>query len=203
MYYILATEFNIADYIPVIIQVLVTAGVIFGGTGYWQYKQAKEQAKRDEQSKENGIEKKMDALSDNVSNLGEKVSSLDSKVDNLSEEVQGIKNDIMLLQQANEETVKYRLIRDASDKESLQVQQAVIESLKGLMRERLLDEYNRCIKKGYYTKEEREVYKPLYECYIHDPFRGNGVIGDLHDIMVRLPMTPEKAGIMNDEDSVD
>jgi len=203
MYYILAAEFNIADYIPVIIQVLVTAGVIFGGTGYWQYRQSKEQSKRDKESKENGIEKKMDTLSENVSGLGEKVASLDSKVDNLSLEVQEIKKDILLLQKANDETVKYRELRDANDKETLQIQQAVIESLKGLMRERLLDEYNRCIKKGYYTKEEREVYKPLYECYIHDPFRGNGVIGDLHDIMVRLPMTPEKAGIMNDEDSVD
>lgn len=190
MYYILAAEFNIADYIPVIIQILVTAGVIFGGTGYWQYRQAKEQAKRDAESKENGMEKKVDTLTESVTKLGD-------KFDHLSEDVKELKDDIILLQQANEETVKYRELRDASDKESLLVQQAVIESLKGLMRERLLDEYNKCIKKGYYTKEEREVYKPLYECYIHDPFRGNGVIGDLHDIMVKLPMTPEKAGINN------
>lgn len=196
MYYILAAEFNLADYVPVIIQILVTAGVIFGGTGYWQYKQAKEQAKRDEESKENGIEKKMDTLTENM-------TQLNNKVDHLSSDVKELKQDIELLQRANEETVKYRNIRDTADKEALEVQKAVIESLKGLMRERLLDIYKRCTKKGYYTKEEREVYKPLYECYTREPFHGNGVMQDLHDIMVRMPLTAEGAGIFNDDDSDD
>lgn len=183
MYFILAVETTLADYIPVIVQILVTAGVIFGGTGYWQYKQAKEQAKRDAESKENGVEKKVDTLT-------EVVTDLTGKVDNLSDNLHDLKSDIELLQLANEETVKYRNARDSADKLALQERQAIIESLKGLIRERLLDVYNRCIKKGYYTKEEREVYKPLYECYTSDPFHGNGVMKDLHHIMVRLPMVP-------------
>ena len=184
MHYILAIEFNLIDYIPVIVQILATAGVIFGGAGYWQYKQSKEQAKRDAESKESGIEKKVDTLT-------EVVTDLTGKVDNLSDNLHDLKSDIELLQRANEETVKYRNARDSADKLALQERQAIIESLKGLIRERLLDVYNRCIKKGYYSKEEREVYKPLYECYTSDPFHGNGVMKDLHHIMVRLPMKPD------------
>lgn len=184
MYYILATEITFADFVPVIVQILVTAGVVFGGTGYWQYKQAKEQAKRDAESKENGVEKKVDTLT-------EVVTDLTGKVDNLSDNLHDLKSDIELLQKANEETIKYRNARDSADKLALQERQAIIESLKGLIRERLLDVYSRCIKKGYYTKEEREVYKPLYECYTSDPFHGNGVMKDLHHIMVRLPMKPD------------
>lgn len=183
MYYILATEINFVDYIPVIVQILVTAGVIFGGTGYWQYRQSKEQAKRDAQSKETGIEKKVDTLTDVVTDLT-------SKVDNLSDNLHDLKSDIELLQLANEETIRYRNARASADKLALQERQAIIESLKGLIRERLLDVYSKCIKKGYYSKEEREVYKPLYECYTSDPFHGNGVMKDLHHIMVRLPLVP-------------
>ena len=184
MHYILAAEFNLVDYIPVLVQIVVTAGVIFGGTGYWQYKQSKEQAKRDAESKEKGVEKKVDTLT-------EVVTDLTGKVDNLSDNMHDLKSDIELLQQANEETIIYRNARDSADKLALQERQAIIESLKGLIRERLLDVYSRCIKKGYYSKEEREVYKPLYECYTSDPFHGNGVIKDLHHIMVRLPLAPD------------
>lgn len=194
MYFILATEITFADFVPVIVEILVTAGVIFGGTGYWQYKQAKEQAKRDAASKENGVEKKVDTLIENV-------SVLNGTVDQLKGNVSELKEDIILLQKANEETVKYREFRDASDKEALQVQHAVIESLKGLMRERLLDVYNKCQEKGYYSKEEREVYKPLYECYKSAPFRGNGVMDDLDQIMVKLPMTEVEAKKMKDDKS--
>lgn len=186
MYYILATEVTFADYIPVIVQILVTAGVIFGGTGYWQYRQAKEQAKRDEESKKSGVEKKMDDLSNNVSVLSD-------KVDKLSTDVQELKDDLVLLQEANEATVKYREMRDKQDKETAIVQTAFIKSLTGILRERLLENYNRCVEKGYYTKEEREVYGEMYKCYINDPFRGNGVMHQLQPIMQDLPWTAEEA----------
>ena len=186
MYYILATEINFVDYIPVIVQILVTAGVIFGGTGYWQYRQSKEQAKRDAESKETGIEKKVDTLT-------EVVTDLTGKVDNLTDNVHDLKSDIELLQLANEETIKYRHARDSADKLALQERQAIIESLKGLIRERLLDVYSRCIKNGYYSKEEREVYHKMYECYTQGPFNGNGVIHQLQPIMENMPWTEEDA----------
>lgn len=186
MYYILATEVTFADYIPVIVQILVTAGVIFGGTGYWQYRQSKEQAKRDEASKESGIEKKVDDLNNTV-------SGVDNKVEQISTDVNDLKQDLLLLQNANEETVKYREMRDKKDKEAAIAQNAIINSLMGILRERLVENYNRCMAKGYYSKEEREVYGKMYDCYTQDPFNGNGVIHQIQPIMQKMPWTEEEA----------
>jgi len=177
---------------PVVVQIVITIGAIFGGAGFWQYKQAKLQAARDKESKETGVENKVDTLSNNM-------TALNSKVDNLSHDMKDLKADLALLQQANEETIKYRNARDNADQATLHERHAIIESLKGLMRERLLDVYNKCVKKGFYTKEEREVYKPLYECYKSEPFNGNGVIKDLHYIMIRLPLNSDGAPITDDD----
>ena len=49
------------------------------------------------------------------------------------------------------------------------------------------------MEKGYYTKEEREVYGAMYECYVADPFNGNGVMHQLQPKMVALPWTEEEA----------
>lgn len=43
------------DYTPVIIQAIVSIATIFGGAGFWQFLTAK-------QSRENGLEKKVDGL---------------------------------------------------------------------------------------------------------------------------------------------
>ena len=200
MFYLLAAEFSPSDWIPVIVELVVAAGAIFGGAEYWKYKQAKLQAKRDAESKETGIEKKMDTLTDHVSELGDKVSALDNtvsgldaKVDNLADEIKEVKNDILLLQKANEETVKYRELRDQQDKKAAKVQEAIIQSLMGILRERLVENYHRCLEKGYYTKEEREVYGKMYECYTQDPFNGNGVIHQLQPVMQSMPWTAEDA----------
>ena len=178
---------------PFFIQLAVTAGAIFGGTGFWQWKQAKLQAKRDKESKESGVENKVDTMTRDMKNLN-------TKVDTISEDMRSLKKDVALLQQANEETIRYRTARDNADQETLQERRAIIESLKGLMRERLLDVYNKCIKKGFYTKEEREVYKPLYECYKNEPFNGNGVMKDLHYIMIRLPLDSNGEPTADDDD---
>ena len=187
MYIILATEATFTDWVPVIIQVVVGVTAVFGGAGFWQYKQTKYQAQIDKESKENGTEKKVGELIDTVKNL-------DVKVDNLTTDVKSLRSDIELLQSANEETVRYRELRDKADKEALRVQLAVIESLKGMMRERLLEVYKSCMKKGYYTMEERETYGELFKCYESEPFDGNGVMHDLQPIIKALPMTPEEAG---------
>ena len=91
---------SISDYIPVAVQILVTAGAIFGSAGFWQWRQAREQAKRDEASKESGLEKKVELLS-------EKVDTVDEKVDNVSGDVRQMKDDVKLLEQANKEAKKY------------------------------------------------------------------------------------------------
>ena len=185
---------TIGDYAPVIIQVLVTAGVIFGGTGFWQWKQAKDQARRDKETKENGVDGKVDELSTQL-------SELTSKIDTISHDVQEIKDDVTLLQKANAETLKYRQLRENNDKKSQIVQNAVIESLKGMLRERLLDNYNKCIKKGFYSKEEREIFGEMFKCYEREPFNGNGVMHQLRPIMQSLPWTAEDAGKVTDEDN--
>lgn len=184
---------KIGDYAPVIIQILVTAGVIFGGTGFWQWKQAKDQAKRDKENKENGVDGKVDELSTQL-------SELTSKIDIISHDVQEIKDDVTLLQKANAETLKYRQFRETNDKKSQIAQNAVIESLKGMLRERLLDNYNKCIKKGFYSKEEREIFGEMFKCYESEPFNGNGVMHQLRPIMQSLPWTAEDAGKTTNED---
>ena len=182
--YIIAS--TLQEYIPVVIQILVTTGAIFGSAGFWQWKQAKEQVKRDEISKETGIEKKVELLS-------KQVSAIDDKVVNVSEDVKQMKDDIKLLEQANQEAKKYLDSRSKQDEEVMIAQQAIIESLTGLLRERLLEAYTRCNEKGYYTEAERETYGKLFKCYESAPFNGNGVMHQLQPKMLALPWTREEA----------
>lgn len=196
MYFMLDTETakTFADYAVIVIPSAIAAvGVVFGGTGFWQWKQAKDEAKRLKKEKEDTDNNKIDALTDNVSQLV-------GKVDTLTDDVQGLKDDIMVLQKANEETAKYREQRDRQDKIDSMERKAIIESLCGMMRERLLDNYKRCIKKGYYTREEREIYGAMFECYEKEPFNGDGVMHDLRSVMKELPWTADEAGIGDSED---
>ncbi|MBO4542793.1 MAG: hypothetical protein J5725_06370 [Bacteroidales bacterium] len=183
---ILATEIAQIDWGTVIVQSLITLGVVFGGAGYWEYRRAKMQKKWDDESKKNGVENKIDTVAQGL-------VALTKTVDSMSDDLLQIKSDIELLEKANQVTVEYRETRDKRDKEALKAQEAVIDSLKGLLRERLLDNYYKCIEKGYYTMEERETYHALFECYTREPFRGNGVMHDLQPILVQLPRTAEEA----------
>lgn len=186
MFTILAAEAQTIDWGTVLVQSIITLGAIFGGAGFWQYKQSKLQAKRDEESKKSGVENKVDKLTDNVAILNKTVGTM-------SDDLIQIKDDVEILHKANEETLKYRELRDARDKEALKVQAAVIVSLKGMLRERLLDNYQRCKEKGYYTKEERETYGELFKCYEQEPFDGNGIMHQLQPIMQAMPWTEEEA----------
>ena len=71
--------------------------------------------------------------------------------------------------------------------ESKKNQDAMINAQRDLMKERLLENYKRCLAKGFYTRDEREVYEELFERYESEPFKGNGVIHDLHSLMRELP----------------
>ena len=57
-----------------------------------------------------------------------------------------------------------------------------------IARTMLLDNYEKCMKKGCYTVEEREVYSMLYKSYAEDG--GNGVIKDLAGRIRELPTEP-------------
>lgn len=192
----LATSTQTSEWVPVIIQTLATAAAVFGGVGFWQWLMSRDQAKRDAESKKTGVENKVDALNNQF-------TVFNAKVDAMSEDMQDIKKDIVLLQEANEETAKYRELRDARDQEAIKAQDAIIDSLRGLLRDRLLDVYKQCITKGYYTKEERETYGELFRCYESKPFDGNGVMHQLRPIVQALPWTKEDAGKLQDPDSKD
>jgi hypothetical protein len=54
----------------------------------------------------------------------------------------------------------------------------------------LLDNYEKCMTKGCYTVDEREVYSLLYESYKED--NGNGVIDAIAERIRELPMEPPR-----------
>ena len=55
-----------------------------------------------------------------------------------------------------------------------------------IARTMLLDNYEKCMNKGYYTLEEREVYGKLFAAYKTDG--GNGVIDSIAPQIRELPM---------------
>ena len=175
----LATDAQTLDWGTIIVQSLITLGVVFGGAGFWEFLKTKFQAKREDKKEQNATENQ--------------VAELITQYSNISSDLKDIKSDLSLLQEANKATVEYREMRDKKDQEAVKVQEAVIEALKGMMRDRLLETYERCAKKGFYTREERDIYGKLYECYRGAPFDGNSVIKDLHDRIVKLPLTEEEA----------
>lgn len=66
-------------------------------------------------------------------------------------------------------------------------EQAEAESrlILAMARSQLLRNYERCVEKGYYTLDEREVYHELYDAYHRDG--GNGIMETLADKIVDLP----------------
>ena len=59
-----------------------------------------------------------------------------------------------------------------------------------MSRTMLLDNYEKCVDKGCYTVEEREVYHKLYEAYKNDG--GNSVIDEIAPRIRALPFEPPK-----------
>ena len=57
-----------------------------------------------------------------------------------------------------------------------------------MARSQLLENYERCMDKGFYTVDEREVYHELYDAYHKDG--GNGIMTDLREKIVELPTEP-------------
>lgn len=100
----------------------------------------------------------------------------------------------------NKKTGKEKLLEDIKAQvselkrdniEAKKNQDAMLNAQRDLIRERLLDAYYRCTTRGYFSREERETYEALFECYTQPPYNGNGVIHDLWDIMRELPWKKE------------
>lgn len=67
-------------------------------------------------------------------------------------------------------------------------EQAKDDLILGLARVTLLETYQRCEQKGYYSLEDREVYGKLFEAYVTSG--GDGVIDKLAPKIRALPTTP-------------
>ena len=95
-----------------------------------------------------------------------------------------------------------RLDQFDSKREEARVERAEAERLKieqreaergivlAIARTMLLDNYEKCVDKGYYSVEEREVYSKLYQNYKDD--NGNGIIDAIAVRIRELPMEPPK-----------
>jgi hypothetical protein len=57
-----------------------------------------------------------------------------------------------------------------------------------IARTMLLDNYEKCVSKGFYSVEEREVYSLLHKSYREDG--GNGVIETIAERIRKLPLEP-------------
>lgn len=79
----------------------------------------------------------------------------------------------------------------AEHAESQRQREAERSMLLAIARTMLLDNYEKCIEKGCYTLDEREVYSLLYESYKED--HGNGVIDAIAERIRELPMEPPRS----------
>ena len=76
---------------------------------------------------------------------------------------------------------KYRNEREKKE-------EAKDELILGMARVMLIENYNRCEEKGYYTTDEREVYGKLFEAY-----RINGGDGVIDQLAPKIRNLPTKA----------
>ncbi len=77
-----------------------------------------------------------------------------------------------------------------SNRKAIEQREAERTIILAMSRTMLLDNYEKCISKGCYTVEEREVYHKLYEAYKSDG--GNSVIDDIAPRIRKLPLEPPK-----------
>ena len=73
----------------------------------------------------------------------------------------------------------------AEDKKQREAERSIVLAIARTM---LLNNWERCMDKGYYTVEEREVYHKLWVSYARDG--GNGIIEEIAPRIRALPMEP-------------
>jgi hypothetical protein len=90
----------------------------------------------------------------------------------------------------DEKREEARIARAKTERKIIEQREAERGIVLAIARTMLLDNYERCMDKGYYTVEEREVYAKLYENYSNDG--GNGIIEQIAPRIRALPMEPPK-----------
>jgi hypothetical protein len=77
--------------------------------------------------------------------------------------------------------------RERREAERREAERSIVLAIARTM---LLDNYEKCMAKGYYTVEEREVYSKLFSAYKGDG--GNGVMDTIAPRMRDMPMEPPR-----------
>jgi len=123
------------------------------------------------------------------------IQTIINKKTGKEQDLKDIKDQLAELKKDNLEALEYRRTREAIEESRIATEkaerEAMINAQRDLIRERLLDNYKKCIAKGFYTQDEREVYEALFERYESEPFNGNGVIHDLHSLLRELPWSDQ------------
>ena len=81
-----------------------------------------------------------------------------------------------------------RVERAENERRKIEQREAERGIVLAIARTMLLDNYEKCMDKGYYTLEERSVYGSLFSNYVSDG--GNGVIAELAPRLRALPIEP-------------
>ena len=81
-----------------------------------------------------------------------------------------------------------RMEQAESERIARQQREAERVIILAMSRTMLLDNYEKCMRKGCYTVEEREVYHKLYEAYKSDG--GTSLIDEIAPRIRRLPLEP-------------
>lgn len=80
---------------------------------------------------------------------------------------------------------KYRLKKEQEDRVLAENTKKNDELQLAMARLMLLDEYKKCIRRGYYDIDERTVYHEMYVAYKDKG--GNGIIDDIQAKIITLP----------------
>ena len=81
-----------------------------------------------------------------------------------------------------------RIQQAENEKRAREQREAERTIILAMSRSMLLNNYERCVEKGYYSLEERDVYHKLYAAYKADG--GNSVIDETASRIRKLPIEP-------------
>jgi hypothetical protein len=94
------------------------------------------------------------------------------------------------LDRFDEKREEARIERAENERRKIEQREAERDIILAIARTMLLNNWERCIEKGFYTVEEREVYHKLWVSYTRDG--GNGIIEEIAPRIRALPMEPPK-----------
>lgn len=84
-----------------------------------------------------------------------------------------------------------RMTQEEANRKAIEQREAEKGIVLAIARTMLLDNYEKCMKKGFYSVEERDVYGSLFRQYVRRG--GNGVIEDLAPRIRALPLEPPES----------